>query len=1017
MSSRLHSIAALACLALCQTAGPVAAERFRPAELLVDAVGGSAESLEAERLEVLEDGSPRPIVAVEPLTEPWRIVAYFDQLLVEAPVYRSALLDLAEQANRLTALGTVEIVLAGESVTVTLPATRDPEALDQALRWLLVRETSEGGQMTLRSELVAEHLLNTEVAEEGSAVAAEQLTAVGAAMRGAVEDETELLARQRGNLLSWLSDQDGPGPKALLLVTSGFDSKPADFYQGLVAGSRFEQAGLGLPRTEVSPSVEETARAFSVYGWTVISYAPPNQGDGLLAEAPEASDPDADNVDVDPVLQGGRQVDRTVATIDPRKVLDRLKKRRQLEEAYLPRLLTPHEPLRTLADATSGEVVLDRLALEQALGRLGARRLVRFVPAPGAPGEPRAVDVRWRSGDGAELRTRAWTGEATPEVISAERARRYLDAGVGEGEIFVSAAVASQGSGAEPPATAQLVLEVDAESLPAEDGAQPLRVTLAMSRENAEPAVVHQIVDLADAEPSPSDGARFLLPVELPEQEEPVVAVFVEELATGRWGGTVASFSAADADLGLATDSLMLPAPKAVHLMAPQKAMVMGRTTFDTVVSEDRVAKVEFRLDGEQIAMISAPPFSTTVDLGKLPETHRVEAIAFDEAGVELSRDLLTVNAGIGAFRVRIVKPKSNQLSDDGKVVGPIDVEARVEIPRGGELDRLEFYWKEELVATRFAKPYRERVTVPSDEPSGFVRVVGRLEGGETSEDVVFVNSRGSTERLDVDLVELYVVVTDRQGRPVRGLERDHFRVIEEGVRQDVAGFGDAADQPLTVGLAIDSSASMFVKLPDVQDAAASFVQSLRTRRDRAFVVGFGNEPRLARDTTSDMTNVVDGLYRLKPDGQTAIWKAVVYSLVQLQGAGGKKALIVFSDGADEDPDFSYRTALDFARRVGAPIYFIVSNDEIYRTAGKSLTVRGFLGRLRKLTSEVGGKVYLTKVTEDLENIYRDIEEELRSQYLISYYARDLGGNRWRKVTVEVDEPGVEARTLSGYFR
>ena len=79
--------------------------------------------------------------------------------------------------------------------------------------------------------------------------------------------------------------------------------------------------------------------------------------------------------------------------------------------------------------------------------------------------------------------------------------------------------------------------------------------------------------------------------------------------------------------------------------------------------------------------------------------------------------------------------------------------------------------------------------------------------------------------------------------------------------------------------------------------------------------------------------------------------------------------------------------------------------------------VRGFLGRLRKLTSEVGGKVYLTKVTDDLEDVYGDIEEELRSQYLISYYAQDFGGNRWRRVMVEVDEAGAEARTLSGYFR
>ena len=429
------------------------------------------------------------------------------------------------------------------------------------------------------------------------------------------------------------------------------------------------------------------------------------------------------------------------------------------------------------------------------------------------------------------------------------------------------------------------------------------------------------------------------------------------------------------------------------------------------------MARVEFYLDSEPVATVSAPPFSTTVDLGKLPEMHRVEAVAFSATGEELGRDRLTLNAGMGSFRVRILRPENTESLDSAKLTGPIEVEAEVETPRGAEIDRVEFYWKERLAATRFAPPYVQRVTVPAEDPSGFVRVVGHLEDGTVSEDVVFINSPGSTERLQVDLVELYVVVTDRQGRPVRGLDRESFQVLEEGVQQELANFGDASDQPLTVGLAIDSSASMFVKLPDVQDAAASFLRQLRSKRDRAFVVGFGNEPRLTRDTSSDLPGVVDGLYRLKPDGQTAIWKAVVYSLVQLQGAGGKKALIVFSDGADEDPNFSYRTAFDFARRVGAPIYFIVSNDEIYRTRGKSLTVRGFLGRLNKITAEVGGKVYLTKVTEDLEEIYDDIEEELRSQYVVSYYAKDFGGNKWRRVTVEVDRPGAEARTLSGYFR
>jgi hypothetical protein len=131
----------------------------------------------------------------------------------------------------------------------------------------------------------------------------------------------------------------------------------------------------------------------------------------------------------------------------------------------------------------------------------------------------------------------------------------------------------------------------------------------------------------------------------------------------------------------------------------------------------------------------------------------------------------------------------------------------------------------------------------------------------------------------------------------------------------------------------------------------------------------------------------------------------------------GKKALIVYSDGADEDPAFSYRTCLRFARTVGAPIYFILSNNEIVRTGGKGLSVRGFLGRLRELTSEVGGRVYLTRVGEDLDEVYREIAEELRAQYFIGYYSEQGDGRAWRRLKVDVNGVGLSARTISGFFR
>jgi Ca-activated chloride channel homolog len=250
----------------------------------------------------------------------------------------------------------------------------------------------------------------------------------------------------------------------------------------------------------------------------------------------------------------------------------------------------------------------------------------------------------------------------------------------------------------------------------------------------------------------------------------------------------------------------------------------------------------------------------------------------------------------------------------------------------------------------------------------------------------------------------------------VADLGRNVFTVKEEGEAKEIAVFNGAEEMPLTVGLAVDSSASMFIKLPQVQVAAMDFLRDLLSERDRAFVVGFGSEPQLIAPTTGDVARLLKGVNGMSPDGFTSIWKGIVYSLVQLQGAPGKKALIVYSDGADEDPDFSYRTARRFARVVGVPIYVILSNNEIVRTEGKGLNIRGFLGRLEDLVTDVGGKVYFTRVGAELDTVYAQIAEELRSQYVLGYYGQQDESTGWRKIQVEVSVPGLEVRSARGRY-
>jgi VWFA-related protein len=460
---------------------------------------------------------------------------------------------------------------------------------------------------------------------------------------------------------------------------------------------------------------------------------------------------------------------------------------------------------------------------------------------------------------------------------------------------------------------------------------------------------------------------------------------------------------------------------------------------------------VELWLDGRRAATVAAAPFAAEVDLGRLPLPRRVEAVAFDAAGAELGRDETVVNGGAGSLRVRLVEPAS------GRAVGPVTVAVEVTVPDGRSLDRVELYWRERRVATLFQPPFRHRLTVPAESPEGALRAVARLVDGGEAEDAVYLNGAVPSERLDVALTELYVVVAGDDGRPVRGLGRGDFSVREDGRRQEIATFGDASELPITLGLALDTSASMFVKLPVVRQAALAVLDDLVPDRDQAVLVEFGSQARLAAGPTRDLDHlravagslqpggrtslweaVVFSLVQLQgaagptrdldhlravagslqPGGRTSLWEAVVFSLVQLQGAAGRRALIVYSDGADEDGDVSYRTALAFARRIGVPVYAIVANNEAARRGGIDLGLLPSLGgRIERLAAATGGRAWVVRGGEDLAPYYAEIRAELAAQYRLGYYPPGDEGGGWRRVTVDVARRGATARTIAGYRR
>ena len=976
------------------------------AELLVEVSGPGgkpARSLAPKDLDVRVAGAPAAPTALGS-GAPDRLAVYFDLPLLASKDVLATASALSDRGKMLTGVAPVEVVIADDRARTVLPANDDPEIVSQSLAGVGVRYGGRDELVEARRDYLEElagmagspgseterpgHLGRpSRRLDPGVEDRIDQVT------REALAHEAQILRLDRQRLIAWVADQgavDATSPAgAMLLVTGGWDEDPLVFYRAALKAYGLDALAERLPRPVILPSVAELGKVLAAYGWLTYPMLPGGEG-AQLVPTPTTPAPSIRDTGPAPgsIPSGGHEVGRP-ALITPHFGHRKEKEKEQAEQAPgLPAPAGGREGLGALAAATGAELVTDPLQLGDLAQRLHQRlRLIVSTPE----GDPQPVEVHLAAGvahaDRYTVRSRTWVSTSTPEAVASVRARQLLDDQLdAHGDLPVEAAFETAPSGV---GDGRLTLRVGGVSgEPTPPAGDRLRATVGVEREDQEPLVFHRILS-SDALP---EAGLFRMPVTLPAGAETRIAVVVEDLTDHRWGTAVATYleASSDSDSDAGADLDLLPSPQVVRLLAPREPFVMGRTEMQAVVSDARVRRVDFLLDGKRVAVRAEPPFRAYLDFGDLPRSRRVEAVAYGEGGDVLGRDTLEVNEGSGSFRVRITDPKPTAGSPSKPLTGPVEVVADVQAPADTPVARVDFYWNTSLVASRFAAPYRQRVVVPADSPQGFVRVVARLADGATTEDVVFLNEPGSGERLDVNLVEMYVVVTDRRGRPVSGLGPDDFRVYEEGQLQKIATFGDSQSLPLTVGLAIDSSASMFVKLPSVGLAASEFVRKSLRPKDRAFVVGFGGEPKLVQTTTSDDQALLDAIAGLKADGQTAIWASVVYSLVQLQGAPGKKAVIVYTDGADEDLDFSYRTALRFARRVGVPIYFILTNNEIVRTGGKGLGVRRFLGRVRRMTDEVGGKIYMVRADEDLSLVYRQIGQELRNQYLLAYYSKDV---------------------------
>jgi Ca-activated chloride channel family protein len=178
---------------------------------------------------------------------------------------------------------------------------------------------------------------------------------------------------------------------------------------------------------------------------------------------------------------------------------------------------------------------------------------------------------------------------------------------------------------------------------------------------------------------------------------------------------------------------------------------------------------------------------------------------------------------------------------------------------------------------------------------------------------------------------------------------------------------------------------------------------------DKAFAVSFARRPHLEIAPTDDVGAVVQSITGLQAVGDTALHDALVHSLYYFRGVKGQRALVLLSDGDDNSSYITYKEAMEYASRSGVAVYAIGLNLSFLDTSIKS--------KLGELAASSGGRAYFTNDPKELPAIYKQIETELRSRYLLAYNSTEAGAQTgFRPVEVKVKKSGLKARAEKGYY-
>jgi len=281
--------------------------------------------------------------------------------------------------------------------------------------------------------------------------------------------------------------------------------------------------------------------------------------------------------------------------------------------------------------------------------------------------------------------------------------------------------------------------------------------------------------------------------------------------------------------------------------------------------------------------------------------------------------------------------------------------------------------------------------------------------GDETNDPILTITKR-------VDEVNVLFIATDRHGKFVRDLNQTDFSIFDDHKPvESILNFRRETDLPIELGLLMDVSGSVESRFGFEKEAATGFLQHIiRPGYDRAFVVGFNKETHLTQDFTDQVPLLAAGVKRLSNGGGTALYDAIYKAckeklLSDQSGHPIRKAIIILSDGEDNQSEYTRAQAIEMAQRAEVLIYAISTDDS-------GLILRGDKV-LEDLASATGGRAFFPYKMKDITHSFAAIEDELRSQYAVSYKPSDFDADgRYRSIEITSLKKDLQVRARRGYY-